>query len=872
MERPYNFPPVMPIATMDDFANIQDGNWDPYPLLEDFPSIEVGDILIVGTQMKKKGDDENQHIEEYYMGGTVTAVEGGYIMFKPFDSPLWAAEGRLEEPGELKVDSNFAIRTVPDADIASPQSISPTEDTKIEDCYDEIGDCLELCGEALLSHKDKKLAHAFKIYAKDQLKDGNVDWNPIKWEFLKTWMLRLCRLSIGEWKKIRPADPDKLTTAEKEYFKAEYYDPVSTDMQEKYKNAQFADDLIKNIKGMRTPVNMRYITYMVDTAASDEGPTINASSNEDEAPPEAQVPQDLSVAQDLQTQLDGVRAELATINAQMLLKNAVTEGKGRQPGLIAMKKNGNCLPQAMQLIVDAVAAGGSCDKLVMDEEQENKARAVVLHRAQAHYVRDASDFIALHGMEYPAYYDLHVAKPNTKNYFDEPELMYMVEEYKDVEIRALKTDANGQVRVTSTQREGEAPRKFVGFVDLANVHYDLGAIKEIEQGEIKFVFKHEDADAAQRLLLASKQAGHKFLSKLSKKSPQPETPIAQSKEDFLRHTMAALRGEKKDDSDKSPPAPKATQAQQIDLTQPTMSQQQDRIQNATLVDCLRQELAARDSHFNSKFAQLTSMIQTQQGQQAHAMQAMQATQQQQAMQHHVIQQNQQVPFVHQQPPGQPSPPPSWPAQQVPFGHQQPHLQPSHPPSWPAQKRPSQPAGQNHPGQAWQGNHSMGVVNGLNNSYNQLKSSGVNQWGFSAPQQQQKPISNPKSHPPNRDEAAVVVFGDGDKKKLKELLNDLSPTAYAAMVGAIRPKTGAARYVLTAKAHNVMLVQTLVPLLNARGIRAANYENKRTGQAPRSQAAFDGLQANANSAGICKYYAAQTACPFAQCKYICWQRQ
>ena len=167
---------------------------------------------------------------------------------------------------------------------------------------------------------------------------------------------------------------------------------------------------------------------------------------------------------------------------------------------------------------------------------------------------------------------------------------------------------------------------------------------------------------------------------------------------------------------------------------------------------------------------------------------------------------------------------------------------------------------------------MGVANGLYNSYSQLKSSGVNQWGFSAQQQQQK--SNGKSKAPslNRDEPAVVVFGEGAKDKLKEMLKDLSPTAYAAMVGAVQPKTGAPRYILTAKAHNVMQVQTLVPLLNAHGIRAANFENKRTGQAPRSQAALGGLQANANQSRVCKYFAAQTSCPFARCKYICWQRQ
>jgi hypothetical protein len=46
------------------------------------------------------------------------------------------------------------------------------------------------------------------------------------------------------------------------------------------------------------------------------------------------------------------------------------------------------------------------------------------------------------------------------------------------------------------------------------------------------------------------------------------------------------------------------------------------------------------------------------------------------------------------------------------------------------------------------------------------------------QQQQQQPQHAKKH-----EAAVVVFGTGDKKGLKEMLSQLSPTAAAAIEGA-----------------------------------------------------------------------------------------
>ena len=852
----------MSLELVDSFCKAGDDKWDPFPTVDDFEEIEVGDLLFVATQVKKKSGGLSQDTEVYYLPAKATKVEDERVTFVPFDSHIWEGDTGYEEITEFQADRQTPIRCLqPNQQDDDDQD----EDHTIEDCYDvDIEEVLELCGEALASHADgdKTLMKAFKLYilTNEKDKDGKPVWHPLKWAFLKMWMKRLCRLKTAKWKEIRPANPEALTEAEASFFKDEFYDPVAAELKEQYKDSETYVDIAKMLPGLRTSVNMKYITFMIDLAASKDGPSPVFNN-----PSQVSTPAALPGTQALEDEMQKLKTSVATLAAQLRLTAVIAENKGKEAGLIKMKPNGNCLPQAMQIFADAIIAGGVNGKILMSPSQENKARAVVLYQAQLSNALDPSEFCARHGETFEEYFARHTAPANAGNYHDHPEMTYFVKEYKDLELRPLKKDGEGKVRVTSTLKEGECPRKYVGFVDLDAVHYDVGAVKDTEQGTLEYLFKYEDADKAQRLLVASKEAGHKTLVALKKPTPVAPAAPAQSKADFLQNTMDTMMGEKRDNgtasNTKTLPS-KETQDQQIDLTQATMNNEQDRAHNAILVEGLRQELKSRDNHFNSQLQHLTNMMQMQRGQQAQAMQAMQTAQQQQSMQHQ--QQKWQVPFLQQQP----TPPSPWPARNV---QQQPPLQ-APPPSWPAQKTLSQPANQNQPRQAWQGNHSMGVANGLYNSYNQLKSSGVNQWGFSAQQQQQKSNGMSKAPSLNRDEPAVVVFGEVAKDKLKQMLKDLSPTAYAAMVGAVQPKTGAPRYILTAKAHNVMQVQTLVPLLNAHGIRAANFENKRTGQAPRSQAALGGLQANANQSGVCKYFAAQTSCPFARCKYICWQRQ
>jgi hypothetical protein len=395
--------------------------------------------------------------------------------------------------------------------------------------------------------------------------------------------------------------------------------------------------------------------------------------------------------------------------------------------------------------------------------------------------------------------------------------------------------------VVSTLKGGET-RPFVGFIvfDESKKHHDLGAVKDDDKSSPTYLFTRKDADAAQRILVTTTERGAKPIKQVRTVIPAPQ-PV--SEEDFMKNTMQAMLGEEKDDDVVVLPNPKPTEekgAWPPAQSHAQVQQQQTAIQSSLAIDGLRQEIAARDQQFNAQFQRMTSMLMAQQGQQAQAMQAMQATQH--------AQRQPVAPIQHNVSAGSYS-----------MGHQHPTAT-----AWSTGGAPSAAS---QPGQAWQGGHSGGVIGGLNAGYKQLVAAGTSQWGWSPPQMQQQQQQQPQHA--KKHEAAVVVFGTGDKKGLKEMLSQLSPTAAAAIEGAQQVMTGAPRFLLLAKASNVQLVQTLVPLLISRGLRAANYKSKQTGQAPKSQAAMGGLQAAAGQGGVCRYFATGTDCPFAgRCKFIC----
>ena len=103
--------------------------------------------------------------------------------------------------------------------------------------------------------------------------------------------------------------------------------------------------------------------------------------------------------------------------------------------------------------------------------------------------------------------------------------------------------------------------------------------------------------------------------------------------------------------------------------------------------------------------------------------------------------------------------------------------------------------------------------------------------------------------------AVVVFGDGDKARLKAHLKQLHPTAAAAVLSVHSIKVGAPRYELHCRASQINLVESLVPMLNVHS-RAVVWEYKKgsaEGPVGLARKADGGLNNAASKAGMCNYY-------------------
>ena len=156
------------------------------------------------------------------------------------------------------------------------------------------------------------------------------------------------------------------------------------------------------------------------------------------------------------------------------------------------------------------------------------------------------------------------------------------------------------------------------------------------------------------------------------------------------------------------------------------------------------------------------------------------------------------------------------------------------------------------------------------------------WGQSAPASQspwgQQPSPAPHGHgwqvAGEPLVPAVVIFGDGPKANLDQLLVSLDPTAAAAVVSARPSKHGAPRCVLHCKVSSLPLVQSLVPLLRRDRVPAAVFvKPSGPGVTPKTQQAQAGLDAATANAGVCNYYAMSRPCPFfekdGKCRFACY---
>ena len=103
----------MSLELVDSFCKAGDDKWDPFPTVDDFEEIEVGDLFFVATQVKKKSGGLSQDTEVYYLPAKATKVEDERVTFVPFDSNIWEGDTGYEEITEFQADRQTPIRCFP---------------------------------------------------------------------------------------------------------------------------------------------------------------------------------------------------------------------------------------------------------------------------------------------------------------------------------------------------------------------------------------------------------------------------------------------------------------------------------------------------------------------------------------------------------------------------------------------------------------------------------------------------------------------------------------------------------------------------------------------------------------------------------------
>lgn len=539
---------------------------DPYPVVDDRSEIETGEVFLVQVKLNFNGEASSDPTE-WYLPAVAVVTEEGTTM-TPCDTKIWT-QG-WAQIDKIKVSEDTDIRYVPD-DVELVPAFTGNEHSVIADCWEGgISDCLELCGDVLLA--DSK---AFAKYLKGSA--TSVSFDVLKWNYLKSVMLKLSELTLAEWKCKRPSNPEKMTETEKAFFKDEYLTPILGEHQALQKDSRH--DVLKH---MKTSVNMKYIISMMDMAVSDDGPLheVDRKAKDRELgrreASNADISQMMEVAKEcmaankvLTAQLK-LRAQVETIEIEdpvVEIEASVEEIEIEDPGSVNQDKaeefkicpDHNCFFQLVQVFGDKID-DPNCE-LELSPAKVALAKAQILFQAKAAYEKDASEFMALHEeKDYEEYY-VHITAPATsENWGGQPEAGYYTAGHPSLELRTLKLISKDHMLVTSTLREGEKAREWVGFgiFDACdgkeqNGHYNAGTILK-ENGVTCFLFRAGDeAKAAQTLLEAMMR------KKTAKKKKQVHFAPPQSKEDFIQNTVSVIMGRNME-----PPAAQHSEVQIID--------------------------------------------------------------------------------------------------------------------------------------------------------------------------------------------------------------------------------------------------------------------------------------------------------------------
>lgn len=497
-----------------------------YPEIEDRAEIEDGDYVILTAELefecKSQGDNPT---ETYAIPAKATRTDEG-LEIHPCDIDMWNLAWKKPDP--VTVNANTLLR-------ATRANAITDDSNKISDYHDDIDNTIIRC-QTRISETSPGYRRAVSSG-----KGADKTTNTARVSLFSEAMRQLMQLTPYSWHRLRPKDLDNITKEDIARF--DPYLKKATNI--------ISSDQVNPVNSMgNTDTNIKYITMMMDIAASDGVPD---PDQPDEAKDVDSLPQN-----NTGNEINQLRKEMAemgkrhsaelvkiygllnTMSHQLRLQERMEHGEEKmQVRLMECPADHSCLFYALKIIADKFQ-NADCP-IVATESRAKRARSIMLWHARQMWVEEKDAWKQEFGDEtFDEFYARHSDKPSTNNWGGMPEINLFNREYPTLEFRLILNEVGTDPVPLSIKGDGQHATK-VAFLVWNGAHYNIGTGKMGSStsetvATNKVIFDAEDADRVQ-VLLVEHLAGQKPTDESKKnrrvRFAQDKDP-QQTKEDFFR--------------------------------------------------------------------------------------------------------------------------------------------------------------------------------------------------------------------------------------------------------------------------------------------------------------------------------------------------
>ena len=465
---------------------------DMFFTLDDHSDIGDEDFVYVTIKLMSLTTSDE---EEWAVPAQVYKAADGHLFAKFCEGEIWAIYTR---PDEVRLTPELTIRARAQWSREYYGLTIP-----LDKAYDNLEMMMTRCHVRTLA---TNTAYRKSMTGKSDSSDRK--------NFLFSVLRKMLHLTPSEWQKSRPKDPETITDHDKAFFKT-YFDQATEE-------ATFDSSKIGKPR-----TNMKYVTLMMDLAASKHGPDPPKLDDEDSDDNESGIGgQDTKLIKAFQTaitkalkpmtemlgkqqqEIAHLKGAIDILSARLALQPqhsaaspltvhpVLPKSKGHR---MMMPKDGHCTFCCMQVLGDK-SEDVDC-AIRVSQDRALMARSTVLFFAQQLEKDNPVDFKSFFpdDADCKAYHTrIWTDQTNTENWGGDAEVNMFLRKYPDLEIRLLKVGKKGKVEsVIKCHAPDSTPTKFGFMVMLTHGHYDIGYVTMGPDGVSRLLVDSTEVDGAQ---------------------------------------------------------------------------------------------------------------------------------------------------------------------------------------------------------------------------------------------------------------------------------------------------------------------------------------------------------------------------------------